>query len=248
MATQDEIKKAYRELAHKLHPDKNKAENADSVFSDINEAHRTLINNESRKKYDFLLMNYEYRQQNKQRTHKQTACAGYSKPNNVRMKRKNEYAQYRSLARGFCFIFSLFINILLLDLVLPTTIYQEKIISRLQSYVDYNTVILQTESCQFPIEKTFFEDVLDKGFTLNVHATPIFNTVTKAEATIKGYVYAVRSHYNIYVPFGFFILIVFIMSNLGLFFIKKDDELVVDLAMGAAFFTIVIIIIMLMTH
>ena len=47
-----EIKKKYRELAIKFHPDKNHHEKAEEAFKVINFAYETLINKESREKYD----------------------------------------------------------------------------------------------------------------------------------------------------------------------------------------------------
>jgi len=49
-ATAEEIKKAFRELAHKYHPDKNGG-NADQ-FKEINEAYQVLGNPEKRQQYD----------------------------------------------------------------------------------------------------------------------------------------------------------------------------------------------------
>jgi curved DNA-binding protein len=52
-ATQDEIKKAYRKLANKYHPDKTRGDKAaEEKFKDINEANGILSNPEKRKKYD----------------------------------------------------------------------------------------------------------------------------------------------------------------------------------------------------
>lgn len=52
-ATQDEIKRAYRKLAKKYHPDRNaNDDNAKSMFQDVNEAYGILGNEESRAKYD----------------------------------------------------------------------------------------------------------------------------------------------------------------------------------------------------
>ena len=49
-ATKDEIKKAYRDLAHKYHPDK-KGGNEDR-FKEINEAYHTLTDDQKRAQYD----------------------------------------------------------------------------------------------------------------------------------------------------------------------------------------------------
>lgn len=52
-ATKDEIKKAYRKLAQKFHPDANKDDTtAETRFKEISEAHSILSNDEKRKEYD----------------------------------------------------------------------------------------------------------------------------------------------------------------------------------------------------
>jgi curved DNA-binding protein len=54
-ATQDEIKKAYRKLAKKYHPDVNKGNSsAEESFKEANEAYEVLGDAEKRKKYDTL--------------------------------------------------------------------------------------------------------------------------------------------------------------------------------------------------
>lgn len=56
-ATPDEIKKAYRKLARKYHPDVSKEADAESKMQAINVAYDTLSNEEKKKQYDFELDN-----------------------------------------------------------------------------------------------------------------------------------------------------------------------------------------------
>lgn len=51
-ASADEIKKAYRKLARKYHPDINKTPEAEEKFKEINSAYEILSDDEKRKKYD----------------------------------------------------------------------------------------------------------------------------------------------------------------------------------------------------
>ncbi|MTI31092.1 DnaJ C-terminal domain-containing protein [Xanthovirga aplysinae] len=62
-ATANEVKKAYRKLATKYHPDKNPGNKAsEEKFKEISEAYEVLGNEENRKKYDKLGANWKYYQ------------------------------------------------------------------------------------------------------------------------------------------------------------------------------------------
>lgn len=63
-ASSDEIKKAYRKLAHKYHPDKG--EGNDVKFKEVNEAYQVLSNPEKRGQYDQYGQTFDQAQRNGQ--------------------------------------------------------------------------------------------------------------------------------------------------------------------------------------
>ncbi len=58
-ATQDEIKRAYRKLARKYHPDVSKEADAETRFKELGEAYEVLKDAEKRAAYDQLGANYK---------------------------------------------------------------------------------------------------------------------------------------------------------------------------------------------
>ncbi|XQW83900.1 DnaJ C-terminal domain-containing protein [Thalassotalea piscium] len=58
-ASQEDIKKSYRKLARKFHPDVSKEKDAETRFKDINEAYEVLRDKEKRAAYDELGSNWK---------------------------------------------------------------------------------------------------------------------------------------------------------------------------------------------
>lgn len=82
-ASQDDIKKAYRKLARKLHPDLNPNDKeAERKFKELNEANEVLSNAENRAKYDKYGEHWkhgeEYEKAQQQQKHYQNQGANYS--------------------------------------------------------------------------------------------------------------------------------------------------------------------------
>jgi len=80
-ATQDDIKKAYRKLARKHHPDLNPGDKeAEKKFKELNEANEVLSNPENRAKYDKYGENWkhgeEYEKAQQQRQYQQQNYSG----------------------------------------------------------------------------------------------------------------------------------------------------------------------------
>jgi curved DNA-binding protein len=81
-ASSEDIRKAYRKLAMKLHPDQNPNDKvAEDKFKEVNEANEVLSNPDKRKRYDEFGENWEYLEKSGGNRQKQQSKGGGSQYN-----------------------------------------------------------------------------------------------------------------------------------------------------------------------
>ncbi|MDR1883422.1 MAG: DnaJ domain-containing protein [Prevotella sp.] len=77
-ASADDIKKSYRKLARKYHPDINPDDEAKKKFQQINEANEALSDPEKRKKYDKYGENWKHAEEYEKARRKQSGKRGFA--------------------------------------------------------------------------------------------------------------------------------------------------------------------------
>lgn len=119
--TSTDIKKAYRELAKKYHPDLNKQQGSEEIFKIIQEAYETLIDPDKRKNYDAMNINNDhefdtnsensnYSNENSDNSDKSNddntnsnSYTSYSETENTYENYNNVDYNYKSVRSGFTF-------------------------------------------------------------------------------------------------------------------------------------------------
>lgn len=97
-ATNEEIKKAFREQAIKWHPDRNQGTNTTLRMQEINEAHLILKDKEARERYDIEYNKFKQYQENKSRTESEKTKADKEKKNyqeQENSRRQYKYSDYK---------------------------------------------------------------------------------------------------------------------------------------------------------
>ena len=257
-ASEDEIKKAYRRLAFRYHPDKNPGEGARAKMQEINEAYDVL--GDLNKKYNYDLR-YDYRkspafrnrsaqgQQTSPKTQRQTQTrpqgrsqtTGKTTGNPRPPFRKTQQFNYRELAQKARFIaaFFLFYCCLLSFDYFITARYDQAQVRRLVKTGAKETYLVVTDLIDFHIRchgLSFSADDL-----VNIEITPIFGIVTKMQVDYAaGYTYNVAIS-SVYSPVYFFVLVVMALS---VFAIRtKNSQQVCVLTFVAAFFSLITVLI-----
>ena len=131
-ATADEIKRAYRKLARKYHPDVSSELDAEAKIKEVNEAYDVLSNPQKKQAYDQY--GHAGEQMRQQRQHQQQAYGGYGQFTNMndifeaffraqgaqqqqQNNRQYQYQYRQNRSNPFSFIIQIFIWSFILRLI-----------------------------------------------------------------------------------------------------------------------------------
>ena len=229
-ASHDEIKRAYRRLAVKYHPDKNPDPEAENIFKSINEAYDVLGDPSKKSRYDLKVqdpfVNISPEEQagplHRDPAYRPSRAKVYRKSDRERLyDLMAEYMPWAILITKCCFAFSV---LMALDYSLPNHISYEEIIEtsvrRTQSrnYATSWWVIKTSEG--HTIDLTYeFSEHFKTGDPVQVQSTLLFGIprrVTSEDLTVK-------LKKSIYGNFIFAPAALLVFSSLG-FYYRKNIE------------------------
>lgn len=250
-ASDQQIKKAYHELALKYHPDKSRFPDAHQKFTEINEAYQILGRKESRENYNFI---YDYEQLNRNRSRvessfttvsdwgrevKRQQRARYRPPAYAQREDDIDLRPYIKSVRVVSILSFLFVFLVILDFFLPKNTYDQTIQAKLTTYKSTNTILIATEDFRFPLSYSYSK-LIHRGDKATVALSPIFGIQYKlyVDTGLDSYVF--NPHYSIYNWFSFFLFILLGTSYIGIFHNKEDPELVFSAGVANVFLSIIV--------
>lgn len=249
-ASETDIKKAYRELALKYHPDKTRNPEDHRKFTEINEAYHVLGKTDSREDYN---LKYDYRRYGQIRQSPvYTSYTGtgqrqprsyrkyYPPPGHYAPRQEMDLTPYIRSVRIISGLTFVFVFLLVLDYFLPLRSHDQTIQAKLTTYNSYNSMIIATEKYNFPLSYELSK-LIYTGDKAKVQLTPIFNIQQKLIVDTGLDTYIFKPHYSIYNVYSFFLVILLGTSFLGTFHNNDNPELVFSAGVANVFFTIVII-------
>lgn len=244
-ASEEEIKKAFRALAVKYHPDKNPTTSTVELFQEINEAYETLGDPGKKSLYD---QRYEY-YYGRKTTYTQPQTT-YTAPPVYRTSRprygapKIDYSPYVSFFRKTNWL-GLFVCVFLLIDYAFSKKYDNERVAWKQDIPTFNSsyrrpsnadvlIYMQTtnKSFQISVENSL---TVELGDEVDIYESRFLKIIHWVEFEQSGLAFS--PHYGIYSSFLFIPLILLILSLIALLS-KKGDKFVVDMGIGVLIFII----------
>lgn len=221
-AREDEIKRAYRQLAVLLHPDKNPLPEAEAAFKEINEAYEVLSDPVARNLYNQMLTQTVV-EQTAQPTHRDPAYrkrqeAGYTPQRPVISERVLFMQHSLPILNKLSWLSMAWCMMLWIDYFLPPTVreervvaYTDQLIQRTRRHQDFQLVT--DKGHHFPIsvvEVVYFPS----GSTVNIRSSFFLSVLINLESTHTGYVLSNLA--TVYRNFSFAPILLFVLSLLSL--------------------------------
>jgi hypothetical protein len=226
-ATEQEVKKAYRELALKFHPDKSQFQDAHQKFTEINEAYQVLGRKNSRDNYNFI---FDYEQLNKMRVKTESTFTtvsdwGEEVKRKARQYKRPAYARskdddidlrpYVKSVRIVSILSFLFTFLVILDYFLPKDTFEQVVQTKLTTYKSTNTIVIATEDFQFPLSYSYSK-LIHSGDRATISLSPIFRIQYNMAVDTGLDSYVFKPHYSINNVFSFFLIILLATSYIGI--------------------------------
>jgi len=247
-ATEGQIKKAYRDLALKYHPDKAGAFNSHQIFTEINEAYQVLSRKDHRENYNFM---YDYEHIDKKRERADTIFTetvnwktyvkekdGWIHPF-IRRDDEVDLKPYIKSVRIISMLSFLFTFLIILDYFLPKVNYEQTVQAKLTTYKSMNTIIIATENFEFPVSFRYSK-MIRAGDPAVVSLSAIFGIQYKLTVESRMDKYVFNPHYSIYNIFAFFLIILLVTSYIGLYQKKNNPELIFSAGVANVFLSVLV--------
>ncbi|MDH5367715.1 MAG: J domain-containing protein [Cyclobacteriaceae bacterium] len=220
-ATQEEIKRSYRKLALKYHPDKTTYSGAGELFAQINEAYNVLGKKESRALYDLQRIKPPIHPSNQSTRNPYARRRSNTNRRRPVYKPKIDVTPYIKHFKRISFVCFVFGVSICFDYFLPSSITHDQVQAiEINRYRGEYKLILR--SGNFGVDDPIIRNIY-RGHKVELSYTPLFNKLLKMSIVIDGKKYVYYVHVSIYRSFSFFLIILLITSYLGAFQMKNPE-------------------------